>query len=301
MANAGGERWERKDRRPAGPFRTGAAAWIEEPVHFEPTRARFGFRTIWISDIHLGTRGLPGRAAAGFPEAIECETLYLVGDIVDGWQLRKRLVLAAGAQRRGPMLLRKARKGTRVVYVPGNHDEAFREYRRTELRRRRGRRRSDARDRRRPPAAGHPRRRVRRRRALCAKWLAFLGDMAYTAAAELNTLVNCGARAARAALLVAVASTSSTRSRAPSSSSAASRTRWPTRRASAASTAWSAATSTTPRCATIDGILYCNDGDWVESCTALVEHADGRHGDPRLGGAKCAAWQGRRRTCRGRR
>ena len=63
--------------------------WIEEPTGFEPHRPRQSFRTVWISDIHLGTPGCNAELLLDFLKAIECETLYLVGDIIDGWRLRK--------------------------------------------------------------------------------------------------------------------------------------------------------------------------------------------------------------------
>src|SRR5579875_1102096 len=63
--------------------------WIEEPVHFEPDRPRLSVRSAWISDIHLGTSGCKAEMLLDFLKAVDCETLYLVGDIIDGWQLRK--------------------------------------------------------------------------------------------------------------------------------------------------------------------------------------------------------------------
>ena len=71
------------DSRPMPP-------WIEEPIHFEPHRPRLSFRTVWISDTHLGTPGCNSELLLDFLKGIECETLYLVGDIIDGWRLKKR-------------------------------------------------------------------------------------------------------------------------------------------------------------------------------------------------------------------
>jgi len=67
-----------------------AAAWIEEPVHFEPARPVFAYRAVWVSDTHLGTPGCQAEMLLDFLKSTECETLYLVGDIVDGWSLKKR-------------------------------------------------------------------------------------------------------------------------------------------------------------------------------------------------------------------
>ena len=85
-------------------------------------------RTVWISDIHLGTPGCQAVALLDFLRRVECETLYLVGDIIDGWQLRRSWYWPQSHNDVVQKILRKARKGTRVVFVPGNHDEFARRY-----------------------------------------------------------------------------------------------------------------------------------------------------------------------------
>jgi UDP-2,3-diacylglucosamine pyrophosphatase LpxH len=85
-------------------------------------------RTIWISDIHLGTRGCKAEFLLDFLRATESETLYLVGDIVDGWRLKRSWYWPQLHNDVVQKLLRKARKGTRVVYIPGNHDEILRRF-----------------------------------------------------------------------------------------------------------------------------------------------------------------------------
>ena len=86
------------------------------------------FRTLWISDLHLGTPGCQANALLDFLKNTECETLYLVGDIVDGWQLKRHWYWPQAHNDVVQKLLRKARKGTRVIFVPGNHDEFARRY-----------------------------------------------------------------------------------------------------------------------------------------------------------------------------
>src|SRR3954454_16271637 len=113
---------------PRGHAPPGKAAWVGEPVHFEPARPVFGYRTIWVSDTHLGTSGCNAELLLDFLKSTECETLYLVGDIVDGWQLRKGWYWPPRHNDVVRCVLKKAKHGTRVVYVPGNHDEAFRGY-----------------------------------------------------------------------------------------------------------------------------------------------------------------------------
>src|SRR5271165_2267691 len=86
------------------------------------------FRTVWISDVHLGTRGCKAEFLLDFLRHTESEFLYLVGDIVDGWRLRKSWYWAQSHNDVIQKVLRKARKGTKVIYIPGNHDEWLRDY-----------------------------------------------------------------------------------------------------------------------------------------------------------------------------
>ena len=86
------------------------------------------YKTIWVSDLHLGTRGCDARGFLDFLRRTECETLYLVGDIVDLWSLKRAHYWPQLHNDIVQKILRKARKGTRVVYIPGNHDEFAREF-----------------------------------------------------------------------------------------------------------------------------------------------------------------------------
>ncbi|MGN6150076.1 MAG: UDP-2,3-diacylglucosamine diphosphatase, partial [Rhizomicrobium sp.] len=141
-------------------------------------------RTIFISDTHLGTRGCKAEALADFLAHNNCRTLYLVGDIVDGWRLKHRWFWPAAHNRVLEEILHKIDSGTRVIYVPGNHDEVLRDYcgreiAGVELMRETVHETADG------------------RRLLVihgdqfdgviayARWLAFLGDWAYTRALEL--------------------------------------------------------------------------------------------------------------------
>lgn len=86
------------------------------------------FRTIWISDIHLGTRGCQASYLLDFLRSHESDTLYLVGDIVDGWHLKKGWYWPQTHNDVVQKILRKGRKGTRVIFIPGNHDEGIRQF-----------------------------------------------------------------------------------------------------------------------------------------------------------------------------
>ncbi|MDO8449226.1 MAG: metallophosphoesterase, partial [Rhodoferax sp.] len=81
------------------------------------------YRAIFISDLHLGTPGCQASALLDFMRHHPSDYLYLVGDIVDGWQLRRRWYWPQSHNDVIQKLLRRARKGCRIVYVPGNHDE----------------------------------------------------------------------------------------------------------------------------------------------------------------------------------
>lgn len=86
------------------------------------------YRSIWISDIHLGTKDAQAELLLDFLKYNESHQLYLVGDIIDGWQLKKSWHWQQSHNDVVQKILRKARKGTEVIYIPGNHDEAARDY-----------------------------------------------------------------------------------------------------------------------------------------------------------------------------
>lgn len=86
------------------------------------------FRSVFISDIHLGTRAAQTHALLDFLKHVEADTYYLVGDIVDFWKVRRGPAWSQSHNDVLQKLLRKARKGARVIFIPGNHDEALRDY-----------------------------------------------------------------------------------------------------------------------------------------------------------------------------
>lgn len=86
------------------------------------------FRTIWISDLHLGSTQCQADVLLDFLKHNESDMLYLVGDIIDFWALSKKMYWPTDHNTVIQKILRKARHGTKVIYVPGNHDENVREY-----------------------------------------------------------------------------------------------------------------------------------------------------------------------------
>ena len=260
--------------KPLGEVQARLATWMEEPIHFEPERPRFGFRTVWISDTHLGTAGCRADLLLDFLKSTDCETLFLVGDIVDGWQLRKGWYWPPRHNDVVRCVLKKAKHGTRVVYVPGNHDEAFRDYVGLNL----GGIELAA-------EAIHVTADGRRLLVLhgdefdgvvlYARWLAFLGDHAYTLLLKLNGVFN----AVRKRLGMPYWSLSAhIKKRVKNAVSYVSGFEQAVAHAAIERGVDGVVCGHihTAEIRTIGPVTYYNDGDWVESCTALVEHADGR-------------------------
>lgn len=86
------------------------------------------YRSLWISDVHLGTPGCKAAFLADFLKQHECERLYLVGDIIDGWSLKSEFYWPQEHSNVIRRILTKAKRGTRVIYVTGNHDEFLRRF-----------------------------------------------------------------------------------------------------------------------------------------------------------------------------
>ncbi len=86
------------------------------------------YRTIWISDLHLGTRGCQAEPLIRFLKEHSCDQLYLVGDIIDGWRLKKNLFWPQSHVNVVRRILTLSKRGTEVIYVTGNHDEFLRGY-----------------------------------------------------------------------------------------------------------------------------------------------------------------------------
>ena len=254
----------------------GLPAWLfaSEGDEDENVPRRDRYRTIIVSDAHLGTPGSNALLLLDFLKAHECETLYLVGDIVDGWQLRKGWFWPQAHNDVVRAILKMAKHGTRVIYVPGNHDEHFRDYVGLEF----GGIELVADDvhvtadgQRLLVIHGDQFDNV----VLYHKWLAFLGDGAYTLLLKSNGLVN----AARRLLGLPYWSLAGhLKRRVKNAVQFISRFEEVVAHAAAERGVDGVVCGHihAAEIRRIGGIDYYNDGDWVESCTALVEHADGR-------------------------
>ncbi|OWY37695.1 UDP-2,3-diacylglucosamine hydrolase [Xenophilus sp. AP218F] len=230
-------------------------------------------RSIWISDVHLGTPGCRAEHLLDFLRRHESDYLYLVGDIVDGWQLKKSWFWKQSHNDVVQKLLRRARKGCQVIYIPGNHDEAARQYAGLDfggiaIRHECEHRTADG------------------KRLLIvhgdafdgviqyAKWLAYLGDNLYTLILQLNRGFNW----LRAKLGLPYWSLSQylkhkVKNAVNFISQFETVLAGEARRRGFDGVICGHIHK--PEIREIDGILYGNSGDWVESLSALVEHPDG--------------------------
>lgn len=235
---------------------------------------RYRVRSVWISDVHLGTPGCQAHALLDFLRSVDCDTLYLVGDIIDGWQLRRTWYWPQSHNDVIQKILRKARKGTRVVYIPGNHDEFARTYLDhafggVEL----------------AEECLHTTADGRKLWVThgdlydgviqCARWLALLGDSLYEFTLKLNRYLNSW-RARRGLPYWSLSKYLKLKVKRAVSYVADFEEALAREAHKRGAQGVVCGHIHHAEIRPIDGILYCNDGDWVESLTALVEHPDGR-------------------------
>ncbi len=237
-------------------------------------RGKIRLRTVWISDTHLGTAGCNAELLHDFLCSIKPDTLYLVGDIIDGWRLKRGWYWPQRHNDVVRRVLKLANKGTRVVYIPGNHDEGLRDFTQlafggVEV----------------MPEAIHETLDGRRFLVLhgdefdgvvlYARWLAFLGDIGYSALLRANVWVN---RVRRQFGLPYWSMSAHVKKRVKNAVSFISRFEETVARAARARGVDGVVCGHihSAEIREFEGIVYMNDGDWVESCTALVEHPDGR-------------------------
>jgi UDP-2,3-diacylglucosamine pyrophosphatase LpxH len=235
---------------------------------------RHWVRSVFISDIHLGNRGCNATALLDFLREVHTDTLYLVGDVVDLWSLRRNFFWPQEHNNVVRTILGKAKHGTRVVYVPGNHDEDLREF------------------------AGmvfgnlefmrdcvHITARGERLLVLhgdefdgvvkCSPWLAALGSRAYDFSIDMNRHFNRVRRTLGYdywSLANYLKHKVKNAVNYISSFEQAVAHEVKRRGLDGAICGHIHRAGITE----IEGVLYCNDGDWVESCSALVEDRNGR-------------------------
>jgi UDP-2,3-diacylglucosamine pyrophosphatase LpxH len=246
-----------------------------EPAIPERTVAgRRQYRTIWISDVHLGTRGCNAEMLIDFLDHVDSDQMYLVGDIIDGWRLKKKLHWPPAHNDVVWRLLKRAKRGAEVIYIPGNHDEIVRQFCGLDfggIAIRRYAIHETADNKKLLVLHGDEFDAV----MLSHRWLAHVGDAAYEAVMALNRVVNAWRRLFRMPYW-----SLSKHAKAKVKNAVEFISRYEEIVAQAAAHRGVDGVVCghihTAEFRDIDGIAYYNDGDWVEGCTALVEHFDGR-------------------------
>jgi UDP-2,3-diacylglucosamine pyrophosphatase LpxH len=231
------------------------------------------YRTVWMSDLHLGTRGSDVAGVLDFLKHNEFETLYLVGDIIDIWRLRRERYWPQSHNDVIQKILRKSRKGTEVVVIPGNHDEFCLNflgvYGNIVVKEQHVHTTADGT--RLLVLHGHEFDSV----TMHAKWMAHLGDASYTLLLKLNRPLNLVRRLLGFGYW-----------------SLSARVKQSVKKVVNVISRFEEAVARyaelhhvdgivcghihTPAARQIRGVQYYNTGDWVESSTAVVEHFDGR-------------------------
>ncbi|TNE60937.1 MAG: UDP-2,3-diacylglucosamine diphosphatase [Alphaproteobacteria bacterium] len=232
------------------------------------------YRAVFISDTHLGTRAARVDLLLDFLKSVSCDQLFLVGDIIDGWAIKRSWYWDTDHNDVIRRVLKMAKHGTRVIYIPGNHDEGLRGFEGhnmagVEL----------------VPDMVYTAANGKRYWILhgdqfdgvvkYAKWLAHVGDRAYMLLIKLNTMVNWVRRKLGYSYW-----------------SLSAYLKHKVKNAVEYIGRFEEAVAAEAARRGIDGVIcghihhaerrffggieYMNDGDWVESCTALVEHDDGR-------------------------
>ncbi|MDD5389541.1 MAG: UDP-2,3-diacylglucosamine diphosphatase [Gallionellaceae bacterium] len=232
-------------------------------------------RSVFISDVHLGTRACQADSLLAFLREYPARHLYLVGDIIDFWSMSRGIHWSPAQNTVIQKVLRRARHGERVVFVPGNHDEALRDYCETafgDIRVEREFVHETADGRRLLLIHGDDFDQVTRHH----RWVAVLGDVAYDLLVRLNgwlsrlrrvmgisgywSLAGYAKRRVKTALQFIFDFEDSVihhvRERGLDG-------------VICGHIHWAALKE-------VDGLVYANCGDWVDSCTAIVEHEDGR-------------------------
>ncbi len=232
------------------------------------------YRTLWISDLHLGSRGCNADYLLDFLRNTQCDYLYLVGDIIDLWAMKRGFYWPQSHNDVIRTILGKAKHGTKVIYIPGNHDEPIRDHVGTEFGNIEIKRRDIF-----TTATG--------KRLLIlhgdefdsivcySRFVAHVGDVAYELLLKFNRYFNYVRRKLgypywsisayiKHKVKNAVAVISNYEEAVVNEA----------RKAKVDGVVCGHIHH--PEIKIMDGVLYCNDGDWVESCTALTENFDGK-------------------------
>ncbi len=231
-------------------------------------------RSLFLSDIHLGTRACRAEQLLSLLKAYHCENIFLIGDIIDFWAMSRGIYWPALHNTVVQKILKQARHGTRVYLIPGNHDEALREYIGSafgDINLVRDYVHTAADGRRYLLLHGDEYDQV----TTCHRWVSILGDISYTWLVHLNRVLSYARRKlgiaghwsladyAKRNVLHAVSFISNFEEAVIHSA------------LQRGLDGVICGHIHTPAIRDIHGLTYINCGDWVDSCTAAVEHLDG--------------------------
>jgi len=230
-------------------------------------------RSVFISDIHLGFKGCSADLLLDFLHHVQMDRLFLVGDIIDVWSMQKSMFWPQSHDNVLRTILGKAKRGTKVIFIPGNHDEVFRDFDgavfgNLEIHR----------------EYVHQGAGGRRMLVLhgdefdsvvkCSPWLARLGSSIYDLLLAANPYIN---RVRRLFGLPHWSLSSYLKNKAKTAVQYIGSFEEAVAQAARKRGVDTVVCGHIHRAEMRDigGILYCNDGDWVESCTSLVEEMSG--------------------------
>jgi UDP-2,3-diacylglucosamine pyrophosphatase LpxH len=232
-------------------------------------------RALFLSDIHLGSRACQAERLLTFLKDVECEMIFLLGDIIDFWSLRRGVYWPASHNTVVQKLLRRARHRVKIFYIPGNHDEALRDYLDSsfgniEVKK----------DYVHVAADG-------KRYALlhgdeydqvttCARWLSILGDFSYNLLVDFNRTLSWARRKLRVSGHWSLADYAKRNLRGAARFISGFERALARHGEALRVDGVICGHIHTPGIKQLDRVLYLNCGDWVDSCTAIVEHLDGR-------------------------
>jgi len=234
------------------------------------------YRSVFISDAHLGTAGSQAEKLSAFLKQCQCEHLYLVGDIIDGWRLRSTFFWPQAHTNVIRKILTKSKRGTQVYYVTGNHDDFLRKFVDYELRMGNIRVVNDA---------VHVTADNRKLFVIHGdlfdvvtryhRWVARIGDVAYITLLRVNRHFNSvRARLGYPYFSLSAYAKHKVKSAVNFISEFEKAVAHECRRRGFDGVVCGHIHHAEIK--TIEGVTYYNSGDWVESCSALVEHFDGR-------------------------
>ncbi len=232
-------------------------------------------RSLFLSDIHLGTRACHAEELLSLLKAYDCESLFLLGDIIDFWALGRGIYWPTLHNTVVQKILRKARHGVHVLLIPGNHDETLREYVGSSF--------GDIAVMREHIYTAADGKRYallhgdeHMRTVAYQRWLSLLGDAMY------NTLIGLNRALSRARRIFGIGGRWSPAEYAKNNVQRAARFIADFERSMAHEGKRRGLDGVicghihTPALKTVEGITYINCGDWIDNCTAVVEHHDGR-------------------------